>query len=440
MNSKKNSIMSNGNLSDIGINLKYTKGMILEYFRYNGYPHSSSYAMTWCMMATGVYRVFSRDDMREFLFRLPVALNSLGLVETWLMKDHLMDYRVKEKLYTLSLNEVYMNFGLEIADVLDNATPREKYMESVSAGINSSMYMGILADFSVIEPGIREDGTKVLSGKKKAPAITPELIEKAEFFAKDLMKFIPEETFSDPSPLIAEKEKEIERRKELKRKLPVFDIKKIPRYVIKKCVEFIFVPEYAQQLLNDKEKFAKEARPLIYLAWLMANDLLNMNGPFTCPREGVPFNYDDYLDELNSYNLEETIETYNLAELAGELRGVGTVSHYRELVRKLGITEKEIASLAHLYTSGIDLKVPYYNDGLKKIEMETGFRDNHEGSLDVFDRIFAKHGMKKTSGLARRFTFDDEAGYYDYMKEIGDLMLMAYYAKTMNITDLLEDN
>lgn len=437
LNTINNNLMGS-NLSDIGINLKYIKGLPLDYFRYNGYPHPSSYAMTWCMVATGLYRIFNRDDMKEFLFRLPITLNSLGLVETWLMKDHLMDYRVKNKEYTLTLNEVSMHFGLEIADVIENKSSREQFLDRISAGITGSMIMGEFGGFSVIEPEINEDDTKTFSGQKSTPAIIPELISKAEFFAADLLKFIPEETFTDPNPLIAEKEKEIELKKDLNKKLPVFDIKRIPRYVIKKCLEFIFVPDYAKQLLNDQEKFDKEARPLIYLAWLLANDLLVIDGPFTCPIEGVSFNYADYTDEQNSYNLEETIETYNLAELAGELKGVGTVRHYRVLVRKLGITEKEIASLSHLYTSGIDLKMPYYNDGLKKIEIETGFRDDHQGSLNVFDRIFAKHGMRTTCGLARRFTFNNEAGYYDFMKEIGDLMLMAYYAKTMNVSDLLE--
>jgi|ADurb_Met_01_Slu_FD_contig_21_2039142_length_255_multi_3_in_0_out_0_1 hypothetical protein len=40
--------------------------------------------------------LFQADEwMRKFLFRLPIALNSLGLVETWLMKDRLMNYRAK---------------------------------------------------------------------------------------------------------------------------------------------------------------------------------------------------------------------------------------------------------------------------------------------------------------------------------------------------------
>lgn len=74
--------MGQSNLSDIDINQTYTKGVPVEYFRYHGHAPESSYAMLWCMLATGFSRIFIRDSMREFLFRLAITLNSLNLVGT----------------------------------------------------------------------------------------------------------------------------------------------------------------------------------------------------------------------------------------------------------------------------------------------------------------------------------------------------------------------
>jgi len=311
------------NFADIGINLKYIKGLPLDYFRYHGTPHPSSYAMVWCMLATGFYRIFTREDMKEFLFRLPITLNSLGLVETWLMKDRLMDYKVAYKSYTLTLADVIMHFGIEITDSYENHSSRERYFGYIAGGIDGSMFLGDKADFSVIEPEITEDDRKILSGSKHAPEVTPELIAKAEFFASDLMKSIPEKTFTDISPLIADKEKELDERRKKIRNIPHFEISMLPEKVIKECLEIIYIPEYADLLLNDKELFDKEARPLIYLGWLLANDLMEyVDGGWLTEKEGVHLDYTDYELPGGGSNLNITVDEYNIMDLVPLLKGL----------------------------------------------------------------------------------------------------------------------
>jgi hypothetical protein len=308
------------NLSEIGIRLTYTKGMPVDYFKYHGHPPESSYAILWCMLATGFNRIFTRDDMKEFLFRLAITLNSLNLVETWLMKDHLMDYRAKGKNYVLKLEDIAMHFGIEIIDSIENHSTRERYLADVSAGIKTTMFISSFSDFSVLEPVRKGNEISFRNAGKLAPEVTPELIAKAEFFAGDLMKFIPEEIFKDRNPLMAEKEKEIESSRERIRNLPVFDIKKIPRKIIREWIESTFKPEYAAKYLKDKQEFERHVKPLIYLAWLMAQDLLIMNGPFTCEKEGVDLNYEDYELPDGGFRLDMTIEEYELEDLANTIR------------------------------------------------------------------------------------------------------------------------
>jgi len=312
-----------GNYSDIGIRLTYTKGMPVEYFRYYGHAPESSYAMLWCMLATGFSRIFTKDDMREFLFRLAITLNSLNLVETWLMKDHLMDYRVKGKDYVLKLEDIVMHLGIEVIDSMENHSDRESYLAGITGGIKMSMLIGGLSYFSVLEP-VRDDDTIYFrNAVEMTPAVTPELISKAEFFASDLMKFVPEETFTDRNPLIAEKEKEIEERKERKRNMPVFNIKKIPKRIIRECLEIMFVEEYAEKLLKDPELFEKKAQPLIYLGWLMANDMMMyVDGGWLTEKEGVDLNWKDYELPDGGSNLNITVDEYNIQDLEPLLKGL----------------------------------------------------------------------------------------------------------------------
>ena len=227
-----------------------------------------------------------------------------------------MDFKVKGRNYVLNLDDIVMHLGIEVIDSIENHSAREKYLSGISGGIATAMFMGGLEDFSVLEPVIEDNIIQMKQAKELIPEVTPKLLAKAEFFVSDLMKFIPEETFTDRNPLIAEKEHEIELRRDRIRNLPVYDIRKIPRRIIRDWVHEIFKPEDATKLLQDKKEFDKHVKPYVYLAWLMANDLIIMNGPFTCAKEGVALNYEDYELTDGGFRLDMTIEEYALEDLA----------------------------------------------------------------------------------------------------------------------------
>jgi hypothetical protein len=308
---------------DMDSRLIYVKGLPVEYFKYNGEGLPSTYAMIWCMKAADVCRLFTREDLYEFLFRLPIALNSVRPVERWLLKEKLLNYEFRGKPYVLTLEDVVMHFGFEVTDHYINYSPRAKFLENVAHSINLAMLVGIFGDFSVLAPDEDEEGLKRFTGKEYSPEITPELIKKAEFFAKDTMKFVQENIFSERHPLIAVKEKEIEARLERKRNMPVFNIKKIPKKVIRECLEIMFLEAYAKKLLADPELFDKKAKPLIYLGWLLANDLMHyVDGGWLEETEGVHLDYSDYELPGGGSNLNITVDEYNLKELEPLLRGI----------------------------------------------------------------------------------------------------------------------
>jgi hypothetical protein len=92
------------------------------------------------------------------------------------------------------------------------------------------------------------------------------------------------------------------------------------------------------------------------------------------------------------------------------------------------LKEEDINSLAHLYETGIEIKRPYYNDGFRHIELEVCFKNDHNNSIKLFDRIFIKHGLIISCGLTRRFVFVEESGYYAFTNDLSCLMLLGYYS------------
>lgn len=75
---------------DCMIDYEYIEGPAKEHMRVTGEPMPSGWAMMWCMTAASFYRIFTKEDMKEFLFRLVITLHSMDLVENWMLKDRLM--------------------------------------------------------------------------------------------------------------------------------------------------------------------------------------------------------------------------------------------------------------------------------------------------------------------------------------------------------------
>ena len=309
-------------MNDIKIDYRYIKGFPLDNYNSTGELLPSSYAMAWCMLATFTWRVFTKEDMKEFLFRLSITLHSMDLVENWFLKDKLMNYIVNDKHYSLSLDEIIMHFGFEVIDGYNNMQPREKYLENVAKGIRDAMFVSTFEGFSVISPKITGNNEYEISGKNYTPEITPDLIKKAEFFASDLMRFIPDDTFTNISPKLLEKEQELADRRERIHNLSVFDINKIPPEVLSQCFSIMFNQKFASQLLIDNEEFERTGKPMIYLAWLWANDLMTSDGIFAHEKEGVFLNYEDYTLEDGGINLLVTIEQHNMEDTIPLLKGI----------------------------------------------------------------------------------------------------------------------
>ncbi|WP_462318560.1 hypothetical protein [Marinilabilia sp.] len=308
----------------IGMNFKYLNSEVKDHYLNHKTPPPASYAMLWCMAAMGVSRLFTRDDMREFFFRLAITFHSTNLVETWFVKDHLMEYSVGDGKYTLNLTDIINHFGFECIDSLTNLSDRDNFYSTLSNGIFGAALMSTIQGFSVLGVRKNQDGELMVTGEELAPAeITEEMIANAEFFADDLLRLIPEEVLQYKSEEMKQKEKELKMRKETIDNRPVFDIKKVPHDIILKCAKTMYTEEYAEQAVNDPELFEKDIVPFIYLGWLFHNNLMERGSDgWLEPVEGVPFDFNDYELEDGGWNLDVTLSDHEIENLKPYLEGL----------------------------------------------------------------------------------------------------------------------
>lgn len=137
--------MKGSNMQFADIDYTYMQGYPVEYLQENGKPLPSSFAILWCMAATDVHRIFTKADMKEFLFRLAITLHSMNLLENWLIKDELLNYKVKDQEYVLKIEEVIMHFGFQIYDYANNFNERDRYLSNIAEGIKGAMFIGLFS-------------------------------------------------------------------------------------------------------------------------------------------------------------------------------------------------------------------------------------------------------------------------------------------------------
>ncbi len=284
-----------------------------------------TYAMYWCMMATNMNRLFTRQEIHEFLVRLAITLDTLDVVESWFAYDKLVPFKMGETYYALKVEDIYAHMGFEAVDFYTNQLPRDIFLRKIANNIKTAMFVGVLEhNFQVIQPRKEAAGgdTYVIEGEEHSPEITSDLIKKADFFAHDVLKMPPESLFDDIPHARKEKMMELERRKEVVRNLPKFSLQMLSEETIEQCMVLMLGSEIVQELKQEPEDYQEESYRLIHLAWLFANDLVWGDEYDWNYREGVDLDPDDYELEDGGINLYETYEDYNMAECEHLLKGI----------------------------------------------------------------------------------------------------------------------
>jgi len=310
---------------------KYIDNYTLKYNLNEGEIAPQTYGIYWCMNATGINRIFSKELLHEFLFRLAITLDSMQLVENWFGWDRFLNFTVDDNHYSLNIEDVFQHFGFEAVDASKDMYPRKKYYTSIGRLIGNAQLTGhLLGRFQVIQPekiSEGEDGaedTFQISFADRGIIVTEELIKKAEFFASDVIKNISQEQLK-PTAAIVEKQKELEERREAIKNLPVFSLKKIPVDIQHECLHIFFNEKYANYLIEEAppEKYREVAGKYIELSWLYANEYVwCVNDHEHGEREGVIFDPQYFEDETGGFIIPKTIEEYNIEDCEDLLKGL----------------------------------------------------------------------------------------------------------------------
>ena len=312
------------NFSDIGVNPKYIINFQTDEDPTTGEPKlpPASLAMQWCMLGCGINRIFSEEDLKEFLFRLPILLHSQGLLDKWFGEDRLFSFRVSETRYDFSVKDIFNHYGIEVVDSLTNYSGREQFFNRLQQNLTNVMLIGALSDFSVIPPEKAGDDEIIISAGQYIPEITNELKNNAAFFAQDVLRQVPEHLFAGQGRF-AEKLKEIEERKLAISQIPVFDINKLSDEFCDKCMQTMFEPEWVMKVKEaDIDDYNEFKEKYIHLAWLFANDLMISDGMMAWEVEGVELDHDYFELDDGGINLLHTYEICAMKELEPVLRGL----------------------------------------------------------------------------------------------------------------------
>ena len=298
------------------LNVKYISGKPHQYFEDFKEPMPSTRAIAWCMARTEVARLFSMDDMHEFLFRLPILFHIRGLVEDWLMDGTLFNYWFRGREYTLTIDDLAMHCGLEAYDHYLDVTPRDRYMNRVKWSMNFPLMAGYADDF----PQLRIDGTRlIVDHLVYGPELTLELTGKAAFFAGDVMKFMPPGLFRDAGRTLRRKKKELARRREMIDALHDFDLSNIPGEILSACMDKVWKGGGPREKILENpgkaDSIDRQLRPMIFLAWMWASHFTTDEGRPRAGKEEFTSDYLDYETEDGGYNLKFNIDMQQIEEM-----------------------------------------------------------------------------------------------------------------------------
>jgi len=302
-------------MTRLSLNLNYCKGIPYAYWGNNIEALPASHAIMWLMVATSFNRIFTREDMREFLFRIAVILDKKELTETWLIKDRFIAYEYNGEKKYLYLEDISNHVGIEILDVVDNYSSRDFFLQQIKEKSVALSFLSLYTGCNIIIPEKTGHNSNVFRMTEIQSIITPELIKKSEFFASDVLAQIPDEAFVDKNVRMLEKEKEIEGRRIMIRNYPVFDVNNYSDDVLKEISLTIFGEKDTEYYLSDAEDFHVFVVPWIHLAWLFAKNLMNIEEHNAYPKEGAADDFDINFFDDDGFNLLDLFKSRNLAKV-----------------------------------------------------------------------------------------------------------------------------
>lgn len=285
----------------------------------NGKLSISHKAIVIFMIGTGIYRLFTKEDFREYFFRIALLYRYYGVLESFFSKEYLFEVKSEDSSVKIGPVEIAQYVGA-YAGWPTHHTPFDQWIgylpEMLRNCTISAVFSGIDLfgnELAVTETRPNNEGIEKSYRYQPRHSQPSEMdIQNARLLADIMTKELPDELF------IAWKEKFPEAKKEYDNKANRkpeyhFDLDKLNDEVKEK------IQEHMSQFFPGEEFEHETSRALIYLAWLWANGfvyLTDMNGFDWYVIDPVyPFDMDVIELEDGGFNLEATKDQYDLESL-----------------------------------------------------------------------------------------------------------------------------
>lgn len=306
--------------------LKYIYGLPAGSVQKQNLALPSTYALIWCMQKTEVARIFNRDDLHEFLFRLALVFHPDEVLTPKKIEDSLLSFSFNKEVHQLNTEDIMFHFGLEAYDHYINHTDRERYIWRAKGGIEFALKVGYNSYFPELDlQEYKRPGGKI----KYPPLVSNRILKKAGEFASRLMEIIPAEVFKLKNKAFKAKERELATRQQRINKLKRFDIYKIPSGILRKCLLEAYAEEHVNQLMASPEELRKEAGKMIYVGWAYANCFMKEDGTFSDEKKNFILDFMDFevegggdYRETGMRNLTYNCEFNRIDVIAPCLKGI----------------------------------------------------------------------------------------------------------------------
>lgn len=303
----------------IGLQTGYMTGYEEFAFDETGELSITHKIVTIFMIGTGVFRLFTPGDFREFFFRMAILYKYDRLLENFFGEDYLFEVTAGDQTVIIALDDIILYIGA-FAGTPTKPIPFEKWLgdldnrlrnctiSSIFSGI--SLFSGELAESSEQCDEPNENETLKYTPRKPQPIEKD--IRNAQLLADRLVKEIPIDVFENWNRIfpaaLGSFDKEANRTPEYH-----FDYDSLDESVKAKLVEH-FTPYFEEGYYEEDM-----ARELTYLAWLWANGLVYLTDfqgydMYVIDRL-YSFDYDLIELEDGGFNIEETKQLFNLEDI-----------------------------------------------------------------------------------------------------------------------------
>jgi len=295
---------------------------------------SKSLFLTFSMHATGIYRLFDRETVKEYFYRLTLMFRHYEIAPNFFTNDSFIEFNDRGVICKLCLNDVVEHLGIELSDSPSDMVPREQWSGKIETYWKNAMMIGVFTGIPVLDQRVVGLNRFVIGSNKPMP-ITAEFEKTAELLAREAMKTIGDKAFEELAVRVAEREKELDKYRrslEIKPK-HIFNYQEIPMELKKKIYNEMYpdFPVEKYDIMDEINDPDSTFASLIHLGWLWENGYVvvyevtmgNKHAYTAEVDERVDFSYERF-DGLNrmefGINIYETYYQYGVDKIAHYLK------------------------------------------------------------------------------------------------------------------------